>query len=242
MFPIRTNVPTRHEAFLTWLIIAANAVIFLFEESLSANEQAALLYRFALLPARYQDPSVASSLSAYWPLLTSTFLHGGWLHLIVNMWALALFGPAIEDRLGHARFLLFYLACGVAGSLTYLLLSPSSNIPVLGASGAIAGVLGSYTLLFPFARVIVLVPILFLPLFFSIPAIVFTLLWLATQLLSGVVQLFSPEGSGGIAWWAHVGGFVAGLLLTPPLLLSNPLRRPYHGDEGVLGFAPPQWK
>jgi membrane associated rhomboid family serine protease len=240
MFPIRTNVPTRHEAFLTWAIIGANVLIFLYEESLSPSEQAALLYHFALLPARYQDSS--AGLSAYWPLLTSTFLHGGWLHLIVNMWALALFGPAIEDRLGHARFGIFYLFCGVMGSLAHVALSSGSNVPVLGASGAIAGVLGSYTLLFPFARVIVLVPVLFLPLFFSIPAIIFTLLWFATQLFSGLVEYFVPEGAAGVAWWAHVGGFLAGLLVTPPLLLSNRLRRAYHGDEGVLGFAPPRWR
>jgi membrane associated rhomboid family serine protease len=132
----------------------------------------------------------------------------------------------------------FYLVCGVLASVTHALSDPGSTAPALGASGAIAGVLGGYTIMFPWSRVVVLVPVLFLPLFFALPAIVFTGFWFVAQLLSGTAQLLVGEESGGIAWWAHVGGFIAGMALTPILRQSPRDYRPYQGDEAVLGFAP----
>jgi len=166
------------------------------------------------------------------------FLHGGWLHLIMNMWTLWLFGPTIEDRLGRGSYLAFYLACGVAAAVAHVVFNPSSTVPALGASGAIAGVLGCYLRLFPWARVIVLVPVLFLPLFFEVPAFLFIGLWFLIQVLQGTAELLTASTGAGVAWWAHVGGFVAGLALGPLLLRSERRYRVYYADEGVLGFDP----
>ena len=141
------------------------------------------------------------------------FLHGGWLHLIVNMWTLWLFGRVVEDQLGSGRYLAFYFACGVLASATYAALNPTSTVPALGASGAIAGVLGCYMRLFPFSRIVVLVPILFLPLFFEVPAIVFAGLWFLIQAFEAMAEWFTPFAGGVIAWWAHIGGFIAGVIL-----------------------------
>jgi membrane associated rhomboid family serine protease len=151
------------------------------------------------------------------------------------MWMLWLFGPAIEDRLGRSRFLLFYLGCGIAASLAQMVSDPTSEVPALGASGAIAGILGCTMSLFPLSRVIVVVPILFLPLFFEVHAVVFIGLWFVLQVLQGAISLLSPS-EGGVAWWAHVGGFVAGLLIGPLLLRPERRYRIYQPDEGVLGF------
>jgi membrane associated rhomboid family serine protease len=241
MFPIKSNVPTRHEPFVTWGLITINVVIFLWQLRLNDRELAIFLARYALIPARIfsveHSPSGFSS-SAYLSLLTNTFLHGGWLHLVLNMWMLWLFGPAVEDRHGHGRFLVFYIICGVLASMTYALFDPTSTMPALGASGAIAGVLGAYTVMFPFSGIIVLVPILFLPLFFAIPAIFFTGFWFITQLVAGTSELLTAHASsGGIAWWAHVGGFVAGIVVTPLFRRSQSSYREHYADEGVLGFA-----
>jgi membrane associated rhomboid family serine protease len=242
MFPLKSTVPTRHQPFMTWGLILINAAVFLLQAGMSEGELDVFLQRFALIPTRYfgGEPLGSSALSplSYLPFLTNTFLHGGWLHLILNMWTLWLFGPAVEDRLGPTWFLLFYLVCGVVASVTHAASDPGSTAPALGASGAIAGVLGAYTIMFPWSQVVVLVPILFLPLFFPLPAIVFMGFWFVVQLLSGTVQLLVSDESGGIAWWAHVGGFIAGMVLTPLLRPSPRHYRPYQGDEAVLGFAP----
>jgi membrane associated rhomboid family serine protease len=244
MFPLKSTVPTRHEPFATWALIAINCVVFLLQAGMDDGQLSAFVDRFALIPARYFDGARADPFSpaVHLPLITNAFLHGGWMHLILNMWTLWLFGPAIEDRLGPFMYLLFYLVCAVLASLTYAILDPNSTIPALGASGAIAGVLGSYTIMFPWSHVIVLVPVLFLPLFFTLPAIVFTGLWFVAQLLSGTAQLFVGHESGGIAWWAHVGGFVAGMLLSPIMRRSARSYRRYQGDEIVLGFRPNSWR
>jgi membrane associated rhomboid family serine protease len=247
MFPLKSTVPTRHQPFVVWGLIAANVFVFLIQEGMSEGALAAFLSRFALIPARYfAGEGLASRLlqpMSYLPLVSNAFLHGGWLHLILNMWTLWLFGPAVEDRLGSARFLLFYLACSVLASLTYVYFDPASTVPALGASGAIAGVLGSYTVMFPWSHVVVLVPVLFLPLFFALPAVVFTGLWFLVQLLSGTAQLFAGgEEEAGIAWWAHVGGFLAGMALTPLLRRAAGTYRDYAGDEVVLGFRPRGWR
>jgi membrane associated rhomboid family serine protease len=240
MFPLKSTVPTRHQPFMTWVLIFTNAAVFLVQAGMSEGELAAFLDKFALIPARYFGGELGPlSPLGYLPFVTNTFLHGGWLHLILNMWTLWLFGPAIEDRFGSPWFLGFYLVCGVLASVTHAVADPGSTVPALGASGAIAGVLGAYTIMFPWSQVVVLVPVLFLPLFFPLPAIVFTGFWFAAQLLSGTAQLLVGEASGGIAWWAHVGGFIAGMVLTPLLRQSPRDYRPYQGDEAVLGFAPP---
>jgi rhomboid family protein len=242
VIPIRNTVPSRYPAIVTWLLIASNCAIFLIQLTFSPTELLEFFYRFALIPARYFGAlgggRAEMALADFLPFITMMFLHGGWLHLILNMWMLGLFGPTIEDRFGHGRFLAFYLACGVLAALAHALFNPTSTEPALGASGAIAGVLGCYLRLFPLARVIVLVPILFLPLFFEVPAIVFVGLWFVTQVLSGTIDLLMPSGGGGVAWWAHIGGFLAGYAFAS--LLTQPQRRyrAYYPDEGVLGFTP----
>jgi membrane associated rhomboid family serine protease len=223
---------------VTWLLIATNCVVFLLQNSLSPAELEGFLGDFALIPARYTAGFVDGdvSLADLFPFFSMMFLHGGWLHLILNMWTLWLFGPTVEDRLGHGRYLAFYLACGLAASIAHVVFNPTSIVPALGASGAIAGVLGCYMRLFPMARVVVVVPIIFIPLFFEVYAFVFVGLWFVVQLFQGAAELMLGISAGGVAWWAHVGGFVAGFTLGPLLVQSERRYRPYYPDEGVLGF------
>ncbi len=232
MIPIEAPVPVRFPPVATATLIALNCLAFLVEVSLGPERLEAFLYRYALVPA------LELREGEFLPLLSNTFLHGGWFHLIVNMWTLWIFGPAVEDRFGKLRYTLFYLACGVLASATHVLFNASSMVPALGASGAIAGVIGCYARLFPHARLVVAVPVLFLPLFYDIPAFAFAGFWFAMQLLQGTLSLFTQALGGGIAWWAHIGGFVAGWALAPPLRLSPRAYRPYGADEGTLGFTP----
>jgi membrane associated rhomboid family serine protease len=241
MLPIEIAVPTRYPAFVTYALIAVNCAVFLFQVSLSPIAQEAFLYQFALIPARYfAAPAAVTSqgLLDYLPFFSNMFLHGGWLHLILNMWTLYLFGPAVEDRLGSARYLVFYLACGLFASIAHAFFNPTSTIPALGASGAISGVLGSFIMMFPLARLVIVIPILFFPFFFQVPAILFAGFWFLTQVTAGLAELFMPAQGGGIAWWAHTGGFVAGVGLTPLLRQSKQAYRVYQADEGILGFDP----
>lgn len=237
MFPLQTTVPWRHPPVATLVLIAVNSGVFLYELALGPHALSDFLTRFALIPARDLGAG-HGGLDAWLPFLANTFLHGGWLHLIVNMWTLWLFGPPIEDRLGHGCYLLFYLGCGVLAAVSHAVFNAGSTVPALGASGAIAGVLGCYIRLFPLSRVIVLVPILFLPLFFALPALLFVGFWFLMQVLQGAAELLTPSTGAGIAWWAHVGGFVAGLALTPVLRKPERRHRRYYRDEGVLGFTP----
>jgi membrane associated rhomboid family serine protease len=241
MFPLRVSVPTRFPATITYAIIGLNVIVFLFQGSLTEGAQEAFIYSYGLVPARYSHPEWAlrAGLSPFdcWPFLTNTFLHGGWLHLILNMWTLWLFGPAVEDRLGFVRYLIFYLVAGVIASATHALMNADSPTPVLGASGAIAGVLGASLRLFPFARVLILVPIIFIPFFFALPAFIYIAVWFVMQVVQGLGSTLAPQAEG-IAWWAHIGGFVAGVILAPLLCCSSKTYRPYYGDEGVMGFAP----
>jgi membrane associated rhomboid family serine protease len=238
MIPLQTTVPTRLPPFVTWTLIAVNCAVFFVQQTLTPAELEQFLLHFALIPARYTQSFAFGehlTLGDFVPLITMMFLHGGWMHLILNMWTLWLFGPAVEDRLGYGRFLLFYFGCGIAASLLQMMSDPYSEVPAIGASGAIAGILGCTIGLFPFSRVIVVVPILFFPLFFEIHAIVYIGFWFLLQVLQGTVALLAPT-EGGVAWWAHVGGFVAGLLIGPLLLRPARRYRIYQPDEGILGF------
>jgi membrane associated rhomboid family serine protease len=161
--------------------------------------------------------------------LTNTFLHGGFLHIILNMWTLWIFGPALEDRLGPVRFTILYLLAGTAASVTHAIFYATSPIPVLGASGAIAGTIAAYAVRFPYAWVRVLVLLVVIPLFFDIPAIAFAGFWFFTQVVQGTSELFSPFAGTGIAWWAHIGGFVAGWAL---LRWLEPSSRPVVRYDG----------
>ncbi len=212
MIPLRDENPTRSVAVVTILIIALNVLAFGYELTLpSQRSLEALFADFALIPAAVtQTPGVA----AYRSVLTSMFLHGGWLHLIFNMLFLWIFGNNVEDSVGHFRYAIFYLLCGVAAAAAQVAVQPDSRVPMIGASGAISGVLGAYLLLFPRARVLTLVPIWIFIRLVYLPAWIFLIVWFALQLLSGAATAGRAQ-SGGVAFWAHIGGFVAGMVLIP---------------------------
>jgi membrane associated rhomboid family serine protease len=227
MLPFRDNVPRRSAPLVTWLLILVNALVFWLELSLPADELASVLGEFGIVPRVVLDREegvLGFQPAAWWPFVTSQFLHGGLLHLFGNMWTLWIFGDNVEDRMGHGRFLVFYLFCGLVAGFTHTLTNPSSDMPAIGASGAIAGTLGAYFLLFPRARLTVMVPIVIYPVFFEIPAFFYLLWWFLTQVLSGTTPLGVEEHSGGVAWWAHVGGFVAGALTFPFFLKPRETR------------------
>ena len=217
MIPIRDTVPHRTRPVVNTVLILANIALFLYQLTLPALLQERLIYTYGVIPSRFLPfhplHLFGEGLSLLFPLLTSLFLHSGWTHLIFNMWFLWIFGDNVEDRLGHSRYLGFYLFAGFSASFLHILFNASSRIPVIGASGAIAGVMAAYLLLFPYSRILTLIPVfVFIPLFIEIPAYLFILFWFMTQLLSGTVSLLSLT-SGGIAWWAHVGGFLAGIFV-----------------------------
>jgi membrane associated rhomboid family serine protease len=238
MIPIRNAVPSRYPAVITWILIGINCSVFLYQNSLSPDELELFVRDFALIPARYTDvASLDSDLTggSFFPFVSMMFLHGGWLHLILNMWMLWLFGATIEDRLGHARYLIFYLGCGLGASITHVIFNPTSTIPALGASGAIAGILGCYLRLFPLARLVVIVQILIIPLFVEVHAFIFIGIWFLIQVIQSALELIAPSAED-VAWWAHVGGFLAGFALGPLLVRSEQRYRSYYADEGELGF------
>src|SRR3984893_10024463 len=236
MFPIKNTVPTRYPPVVTWLLIATNCAVFLYQVNLPPGELEEFLSRYALIPAQYFGSySGARGPADYLPFITMMFLHGGWLHLILNMWTLWLFGGTVEDRLGPGRYLAFYLICGLLAALVQVAAHPTSAVPALGASGAIAGVMGCYVRLFPLARVVVVVPILIFPFFFELPAAAFVGIWFLMQVLQGAVELFAPAAGGGVAWWAHIGGFIGGVALGPLLVQAERGYRRYYGGQGGLG-------
>lgn len=240
MIPVQNTAPSRSPAILTWSLLATNCAVFFLTINLSSQGQEQLFMRFGLIPARFLSFIGAGDawllFNALLTVLTSMFLHGGWAHLILNMWMLWLFAPVVEDRLGPGRFLAFYMACGVAAVLVHAAIYPTSTIPVVGASGAISGILGCYISLFPFARLVIMIPILFIPFFFAVPSIIFATFWFLSQIVMGAVDLYMPRAAAGVAWWAHVGGFVAGVVLGPLLLRPSQAHRSYYRDEGILGF------
>jgi membrane associated rhomboid family serine protease len=233
MIPIRDDQPSYSTPFINYFIIGLNVLVFLFELSIGAEGRRALnafVFEFGVVPVRIERAlagvgqyTLAMTLPT---ILTSMFLHGGWLHIIGNMWFLWIFGDNIEDHLGHFRYLLFYLACGVAAAITHIIFNLSSNEPTVGASGAIAGVMGAYVILYPRARVLTLV-FFFL---WWIPAWVFLGYWFLIQFLSGAAMSVAEtsRSTGGIAFWAHVGGFVAGILLIK--ILPQRARRYRYGS------------
>lgn len=226
MIPIKDTIPRRTYPFATLTIIVVNLLVFALELTLPGDRRNAFIYLFGVVPARYSHPVWALleglPLDTYWPFVTNLFLHGGWLHLIGNMWFLYLFGDNVEDRLGHFRFIFFYLLAGVSANLVHFLANSDSTMPVIGASGAIAGVMAAYLRLFPRARIITLVPVLFFPFFFEVPAVLFMGFWFMMQIFAGALSLTVVDQGGGIAWWAHIGGFAVGFLLIRPMCGSKP--------------------
>lgn len=228
MIPIPLRDHIRRQIFwtTTLLLIAANTLVFLFELSLGAQLNR-LIFIFGLIPARYLSPHgalVTRHPGAFLePAVTSMFLHGGWLHLIGNMLFLFVFGRSIEDRFGHLKFLFMYFSSGLAAALTHVALNAGSPIPTVGASGAIAGVLGAYFICYPTARITTLIPLFIIFWTFDLPALLVLGYWFLIQFVAGFQMLsIQTATGGGVAWWAHVGGFVMGALLA---LLLGPRRR-----------------
>ena len=204
MIPLRDSQRSYSTPYVTILLIVCNVLVFLFTVSLDPYSRNDFLTVYGMVPTRLRWDT----------LLTSMFLHGGWLHVIGNMWFLWLFGDNVEDVLGHWVYLLFYVLCGVAAALTQLMLSPDSRVPTVGASGAIAGVMGAYLVKFPHARIVTLVFLFVFVTTVEVPAALMLAFWFVMQLFSGVGTIgHSQISQGGVAWFAHVGGFLAGVLL-----------------------------
>ena len=207
MIPLYDTLHSRRFPIVNWLLIALNVLVFLYEISLSPSALDRLTRTWGLVPAHL----IAHPATVWVTIFTAMFLHGGWFHILSNMWVLFIFGDNIEDRLGGVRYLVFYLLSGVAASLLESFVLQGSGVPMIGASGAIAGVLGAYLILYPRARIASLVPIIFIFTIIEIPAAFFLLFWFVSQIFSGWLTLQGSNGSG-VAWWAHVGGFIFGML------------------------------
>jgi membrane associated rhomboid family serine protease len=222
VIPLRDTIPSRRTPIATWVIIGLNVLAFLYESILSTKQLESLFMAYGLIPAVFWQEGPLGSLV---PLFASMFLHGGWMHLISNMLALYIFGDNIEDRLGRFRYVAFYLLGGVAASAAHLVLSRKSVLPTIGASGAIAAVLGAYLVLYPRARVVTLVPLFYFARIVQLPALLYLGFWFVSQLFSGTLALADPAmlELGGVAYWAHIGGFVFGLAV---IRLFSPRRPP----------------
>ena len=242
MIPFRTDAPSLGSPAITMTLIVANVAVYFYQLDLSAQSELNFIYTYALVPAILSDPSLLEqtglTTNPYLTLISNTFMHGGALHLIFNMWTLWLFGGPLEDRMGRVRFILFYLLCGAIGSYGHYYFNALSTIPALGASGAIAGVLGGFTYIFPKARVHLIQPIFFFPLVFRLPVLIYTVIWFALQLFQGAAALGTQNGKemGGIAWWAHIGGFVGGLFVA--WLLYRNKRTPPPTSSSGSGSTP----
>jgi membrane associated rhomboid family serine protease len=207
MIPLRDTIPSQRFPVVTVTLICINAVVFLTEINMNARALDQLFWEWGIVPLRFKvHPHLPHT---YFTLISSMFLHGGWTHIIGNMWSLWIFGDNVEDRMGRWGFLSFYLLSGLAAGFGHILTNTASQVPTVGASGAIAGVMGAYLLLFPHARVVTLVPIFFFLQIIEVPAVLFLGFWFVSQLFSGTLSL-TAGGHGGVAWWAHIGGFVVG--------------------------------
>jgi len=238
LIPLRDDVPSRTVPFVNYALIAINGLAFFLELSMGPGLER-FIRQSAVVPARFTgadhslqiaevvtttlDPSLGGT------VLLSMFLHGGWAHFLGNMLYLWIFGDNVEDRMGHVKYAVFYLLCGWAASYAHIASSPVSTLPSIGASGAIAGVLGAYVTLYPHARVVTLIPLVFIIEIVQIPAVFFLGFWFVQQFLYGTLSLTQNTAqTGGVAWWAHIGGFAAGFALV--WLFQNRKRRPPRRD------------
>jgi membrane associated rhomboid family serine protease len=229
MIPFRDNIPSRTFPVITIAIILTNVFVFFYELALGRGLERFIM-QYSVVPAAvFSWPQSDLPLTAVLlPFLTSMFLHGGWLHLIGNMWYLWIFGDNVEDRLGHFTYLIFYLLCGFGAGIAQTVLNYDSVIPSLGASGAIAGVLGAYVISYPTARVLTLLPIFIFWPIVEIPAVFVLGFWFIMQFFAGAASLTATATSaGGVAWWAHVGGFIVGMILVTMLSPRNRPRYDY---------------
>lgn len=219
MIPYRDSIPCLNTPWVTWSLIVLNFGIFLLLWLLPEKTLTQVFYLYGLVPARYTSPEWAAWAGLpgndYAPFLTHMFLHGGGLHVLLNMWMLWIFADNVEDRMGALRFTAFYLLCGLVAGCLQIVANPESTTPVVGASGALAGVMGAYFFMYPYARVVIWV--FLLPLFFEVPAIAFLGVWV-------IIQLYKATGGSAatdVAWWGHLGGFIAGMLLHRLFLLPQ---------------------
>ena len=229
MFPIRDTLQSKNYPVVNTAIIGLNVILYLVE--LTQGQDLGLFFiKYGLVPARYSIPQIAAQFSfgqQLLPFFSFMFIHGGFLHLLGNMWSLYIFGDNVEDRLGHFRYLLFYLLCGWVSGLSHLIFNWYSQYPTVGASGAIAGVMGAYLILYPKSRILTLIPIFIIPYFVEIPAFFFLGIWFFMQFINAAG---SSAQAGGVAWWAHIGGFIAGIVflklitMVPELGVTRKLR------------------
>ncbi len=259
MIPLKDNIPSRTTPVVNYVLIVICGLVFFAQLSTQSEQRAPLIEKFGMIPRRVMQPGEPVSIqervtyvdqfgqlfveeqtrqiaeppfSPWWTLITCIFLHGGWMHMLGNTWFLFIFGDNVEDRMGHIPYLLFYLFCGIGASLAHLASDSSSTVPTIGASGAIAGVMGAYFLLYPRANVLAVLPIFFFIQVLVLPAPVFLGIWFAMQFFQGTLAITSMQ-TGGVAWWAHIGGFVVGYLVAAALRLvgetSPPVdsRRPH---------------
>ena len=241
MLVLNDNTRRRRVPLATHALVGLNAAVFLMQLGLSDAHLEAFFYEYGLVPLRYSRPDWAMAVGltpmSPWPFLTALFLHGGWLHIIGNMWMLWVFGRSLEERMGAARFLGFYLLGGMGAMMAQFLTHVTSPAPIVGASGAIAAVLAGYLVLYPLSWLTCVVPIFIFPIFLRLPAFLFILFWFWMQLFSGTLALVGPTHGGGVAWWAHIGGFVLGLFLLRWFL---PPKKPHRETPPPPVWAPPR--
>jgi len=214
VFPLKDNIPSRTLPWVNYGLIIINSLVFLYEVSLGPQLQQ-FIQTWGVIPAHYfhlAETQPHNYIARFLPIFTSMFLHGGWFHIIGNMWFLYIFGDNVEDRMGHGRYLLFYLLSGFGATLAHIYINPTSTLPTVGASGAISGVMGAYFMLYPFARVLTLIIVFIFVDIIEIPAFFYLGFWIFLQFIQGTASLFAGQ-AGGVAWWAHLGGFVVGAFL-----------------------------
>ena len=239
MFPLRDTVPSASVPVVTVGIIIVNVLVFLSELGASTCGVENIFYNWGIVPCYFTGTCHFRLRTScgflpvplrphYFTLLSSIFLHGGWMHIIGNMWSLWIFGDNVEDRMGRIGFLCFYVLSGLAAGVLHIVFNRASHVPTVGASGAIAGVMGAYLLLFPRATVITLVPVFIFLQTVELPAVVFLGLWFLMNLWSGIGSLSAHTQAGGVAWWAHIGGFLLGLLWALPLRRREDRRRQWY--------------
>ncbi len=215
MIPIRDKNPSGIFPYITIGIIVINVSVFLYEISLGPDLNV-FLKQYGVVPLKITHYFQASNLTifkTFFPFISSTFLHGGFIHLIGNMWFLWIFGDNIEDKLGHFKYFIFYIICGISASFVHIFFNSQSNMPCIGASGAIAGVLGAYMVTFPHARVITIVPLFIFIQIIELPAIIVLGFWIIIQFFCSTSSISTSSSGGGVAWWAHIGGFVSGIII-----------------------------
>lgn len=214
MIPYRDTIPLVRKPWVTWTLIAVNLFVFAYSQMLAPDSERFFQYLHGLVPARYVYPEWAEKAGFpagdFTPFVTSLFMHGNFPHIIFNMWLLWIFGDNVEDRMGSIRYLAFYILCGLIAGMCHIYANPQSTIPTIGASGAIAGIMGAFFFLYPYARIVIWV--FFLPIFVEVPAIAFLGLWVIVQLYKATTSLTSSTPYADVAWFGHLGGFIAGML------------------------------